>query len=508
MVVSPLMGTFSKSLTAFVKIVNESGKKLRDLIFRELKMLVKAFETIADFLGLAWKLILQLVTLLVFVLVLYFYARVSHDVLIIDSFSVPKQFEEAGFTPDVVANRIGNTMQEINADAHAQIEKNEVTWARDEGSIPDVEVPGTKLGLKTLTEIARAASGAHKSKHVVGDIVALQTGGQSSAKIRITVTIYLKDNQGSHVIRFVPETNDIDLLTREIAEKIWEQVQPYVLASYQYEHRNLAEALKLAQRIIADEPPENSQVAAAYALVGKILSDQHNYAEAVANCKKSIDLNPKSAFPYIVWCNALASQGNDLDNPGNHLAAERKFDEAIERYKEAIEINMKSPVPHNNWGNTLRYEKNFDEADALYKKAIKIDPKFVPAYNNRGLLFYRQKKYSQAIEQYQRANDIDPRLADHKLWEKVLFADKQYDAAIAQYQKAVELDPNAVNGYNYWGDALTAEKKYHQAIEQYKKAIEIKSNDADAYNGWGNALREQGKSKAAEEKFAKARELD
>jgi hypothetical protein len=168
-----------------------------------------------------FKFIALSIPVLIFVFVLvYSYPKVSRDALIIDSFSVPKQFEEAGLTPDVVANRVGNVMQEINADAHAQIEKNEVTSAHDEASIPDVEVPGTKLGLKTLVEMARAFPGAHKAKHVVGDIVAPQTGGGTSVMSQVTVTIYIKDHQGSQVIRFVAKSDDIDLLTREIAKRL------------------------------------------------------------------------------------------------------------------------------------------------------------------------------------------------------------------------------------------------------------------------------------------------
>jgi len=470
-----------------------------------------------------FKFIALSIPVLIFVFVLvYSYPKVSRDALIIDSFSVPKRFEEAGLTPDVVANRIGNAMQEINADAHAQIEKNEVTWAHDEGSIPDVEVPGTKLGLKTFVEMARALPGAHKAKHVVGDIVALQTGGPTSVISQVTVTIYLKDHQGSQVIRFPARSSDIDLLTWEIAERIWGQVKPYVLASHLNERRNPEEALKLARQIIADEPPENSQVAAAYALIGKILSDQRKYDEAFANVSKSIDLNPKSPFPYIVWGNALASQGNDYAYRRNYPAADKNFEEAIDRYKKAIEINPRSPVPYNNWGNTLRYRKKYQEGIAKYQQAIKLDPKFAPAYNDWGNALASEgndladkgdapearKKYDEAIEQYQRACDIDPRFTNHKWWGKVLFFEKRYDEAIAQYQKAIGLEPKAVNGYIYWGDTLAAQQKYDEAIEKYKEATRVDPNNADAYEGWGNALLGQRKRKAAEEKFAKARERD
>jgi tetratricopeptide (TPR) repeat protein len=336
------------------------------------------------------------VTALVVVFVLvYSYGEFSRDALIIDSFNVPKQFEEAGFTPDVVANRIFNTMQEINEGA--QIEKGEVTWAHDQISIPDVEIPATKLGIKTLEEMARAiVPGAHKAKHVIGDI-ALQIGGPSSDKSQITVTIYLKDNRGSSRIRFVPKANEIDSMTREIAERIWEQAQPFVLASYLYEHHDSDESLKLARRIIAEEPPENNWVAAAYSLVGTILSDQRNYDEGFKNLNKSIELNSKSPFPYIALGNALASQGKLQCDKS---AAEKKYDEAIEQYK-------KSPVPYSNWGNTLRYRKNYEDAEVKYRQAIKIDPKLVWAHNNLGLSFSQQGKYPDAIEEYQRANDIE-----------------------------------------------------------------------------------------------------
>src|ERR1022692_3450866 len=46
------------------------------------------------------------VTALVVVFVhVYSYVKFSRDALIIDSFSVPKQFEEAGFTPDRKSTR-------------------------------------------------------------------------------------------------------------------------------------------------------------------------------------------------------------------------------------------------------------------------------------------------------------------------------------------------------------------------------------------------------------------
>jgi hypothetical protein len=52
-------------------------------------------------------------TVLVLPLLLYVYREVTRDVLIIDPFTVPKRFEETGLTSEVMANRIGDTLHEI-----------------------------------------------------------------------------------------------------------------------------------------------------------------------------------------------------------------------------------------------------------------------------------------------------------------------------------------------------------------------------------------------------------
>src|ERR1017187_1974184 len=108
----------------------------------------------------------------IFVLLLLFhiYREVTRDVLIIDPFTVPKHFEEAGLTSEVMANRIGNTLHQIEIATQTQMKKDNLTSLREEGSVPDVEIPGTKLGLKTFVDITRTVFGIYP-KHISGDIV-------------------------------------------------------------------------------------------------------------------------------------------------------------------------------------------------------------------------------------------------------------------------------------------------------------------------------------------------
>ena len=46
-------------------------------------------------------------------LLLYLYREVTRDTLIIDPFSVPKRFEESGLSGEVIANRVGDAIRQI-----------------------------------------------------------------------------------------------------------------------------------------------------------------------------------------------------------------------------------------------------------------------------------------------------------------------------------------------------------------------------------------------------------
>src|ERR1022692_3649973 len=134
----------------------------------------------------------------------YIYREVTRDALIIDPFTVPKRFEEAGFTSEVVANGVGDELRQLETtpirmkkdnlsllrDAGLRqlettpirmkkdnlsllreaglrqlettpirMKKDNLSLLRDAGAVPDVEIPGTKIGLKTIVEVTRTVFG-------------------------------------------------------------------------------------------------------------------------------------------------------------------------------------------------------------------------------------------------------------------------------------------------------------------------------------------------------------
>src|SRR5271166_4539887 len=190
--------------------------------------------------------------ILVLALLFYDYREVKRDVLIIDPFTVPKHFEEAGLTGEVIANRIGDKLHQIEIATQTQMKKDNLTSLREEGSVPDVEIPGTKFGLKTLVDVTRAVFGIYP-KHISGDIVVpvdapAKVVGSPPAKQQARVTVYLTQgrSRGAGVTLDVP-ADDLELLVQSTAEAALGQVNPYVLAVYRDDRREYEKAIELAR---------------------------------------------------------------------------------------------------------------------------------------------------------------------------------------------------------------------------------------------------------------------
>lgn len=153
-----------------------------------LKTFLSNFLKKVTFTGLA-------VALLVLPLVLYVYREVTRDTLVIDSFTVPKSLEEEGLTADVMANRIGDRIHQIEEEARYSRRKDNLESFKYDGAINQLEIPGAKLDLKTVIDITRSIFGIYP-RHVGGDVVILENDSanakpQAAGKREAIVTIYV-----------------------------------------------------------------------------------------------------------------------------------------------------------------------------------------------------------------------------------------------------------------------------------------------------------------------------
>lgn len=459
----------------------------------------------------------------------YVYREVTRDVLIIDPITVPKQFEEAGLTPQVMANRLGDRLQEIERSTQTSMKKDVMGALGEETAIPEVEIPGTKLGLKTIVDVGRSIFGRHP-KHLGGDVVfpvkGTETGVESgSIKNPVNLTVYFVQERGSHSLNEAANGNDIPGLVDKLAELALRQVNPYVLAAYYDDHKKTALAESTAEAITQDASQDKLHKTAAFDLWCIALEDEGKYDEAIAKCIKAVELDPKDKYAYGNWGMALEAEGKHIeaiakwtkvieldpkddlayDTLGSALLDQGRHEEAIAMYAKAVKLNPKDSAAYDNWGIALRYEGKYEEAIAKYAKAIEIDPENKFAYDNWGVALDAEGKRWEAIAKYSKAIEIDPKYAlAYVDWGSTLRSLGKTDDAIAKYAKAIEIDPKNKSAYGDWGFALDDEGKYEEATTKYAKVIELDPKDVLAYTSWGMSLQKLGRGEEAAEKFAAA----
>lgn len=440
--------------------------------------------------------------------------------VIFDPFAVPKKFEEEGLSGEVFAHRVRDAMLRIQKETKTLAKRSNVAAARDEGSLPDLDIAGTKMGIKSITDILRDLLGLHL-RHVSGDIVLRanpeDSSGCTPSAPHAIVTLYLtRGRERDKAIEIqVPRGDRLELI-QKTAEAVLDRVDPYILGMHQKDLGQYDAALMTARRML-DRVASNStsfaspgrtfrtlryrgvftlekERAVAYNLKGNVLLDQRQYDEAIACYAQAVAIDPAFASVYNNWGEALADQG--------------KFDDAVELYQRAIHFNSKFVEAYNNWGNALCAQRLYEDAIAKYQKAIDIDPRFEVAYSNWGLALFEQQLYDDAIEKYRRALDIDPHYAKaYSGWANALYEQQKYAEAIAVYEAAIKSDPLFAFAYINQGNALCALARFDEAIEKYRKAIELDPTLRKAFYNLGVALGKLGMETEAVEMLRRAQEI-
>jgi tetratricopeptide (TPR) repeat protein len=123
-----------------------------------------------------------------------------------------------------------------------------------------------------------------------------------------------------------------------------------------------------------------------------------DYAGAIKDYDKSIELNPKDVSVYKA--RGLAKyEFNDYAG-------------AIKDYDKALELNPKDMYIYGARG-AAKYElKDYAGAIADYDKMLELDPKEAALYYNRGNAKYNLKDYAGAVEDYDKAVELDPKDTD------------------------------------------------------------------------------------------------
>jgi len=119
--------------------------------------------------------------------------------------------------------------------------------------------------------------------------------------------------------------------------------------------------------------------------------------EAVEMCRKSAELNPKSA--------------SVLDNLGTALFHAGKYEEARTEFTKAIEIEADNFTAIHYIGDIDLREGNIQSAKDMFRRAIDLNPYYSPPFVGLGLVAEAQKNYKGAQDNFRKAIKLDPKNA-------------------------------------------------------------------------------------------------
>jgi tetratricopeptide (TPR) repeat protein len=132
--------------------------------------------------------------------------------------------------------------------------------------------------------------------------------------------------------------------------------------------------------------------------LGVALSNQGAFDEAVACCRRALELRPDDAAAH--------------SSLGVVMARQERFEEAVACYRRAIELRPDLVEAHNDLAAALKEQNKLDEAAACCRRALELRPDFAKAYVNLAVVLTDQNKLDEAVACYRRALELKPDFAD------------------------------------------------------------------------------------------------
>lgn len=277
---------------------------------------------------------------------------------------------------------------------------------------------------------------------------------------------------------------------------------------------------------VAQQRPFN---ASAYNEIGRVLSEEGRFDEAIPRIMRALELKPHFAEAHYNYGLALEKKGRWQDsiehfeealqyrpsyatshiNLGLALAETGRIDEAIEHYQEAIRLKPDSQEAYNDLGLARMRKGQTDAAIAEYMQALQIKPDYANAHFNLGLALAKQKRLSEAVEHWRQALLQNPNSSEvHS--SLALAADLQgkTDEAAKLYLDALRLDANNFAARRDYGTLLARQKMSAEAAAQFEAALRIRPASADVENNLGSVLADMGRLDEAVDHFHKALVID
>ena len=210
------------------------------------------------------------------------------------------------------------------------------------------------------------------------------------------------------------------------------------------------------------------------------LSEKHDYAAAIPEWEKALQLDPDDARSHVNLGIALAETGHP--------------DAAIIHYQKAAQAEPGNPAVFRRMAGVLLAMGKPDEAISVFEKGVKLEPRDPLLAGGLGLALAQSGRAAEAIPWYEKALQLNPQDAGAESNLAIALSSiGRADDAIAHMQKAAALRPQEAGFQSNLGAALASQGRVEEAIPYFQKALEIRPSDAATHVNLAMALASTGK---------------
>ena len=479
----------------------------------------EAFSALARIAGALLVALAAIVLLGVVAALAYAVAReLRRDTLFLDPIDVPRGLDARGYSPAVVAERLGDALRAMRGDAFAH------EALGDARSNPrPVELDGANR--VWLQRAGRAfVRLLHLPETHVGGEITREAGGYELTLRRRSA--------GATSTLGVQRDPDIGTLLALGAEDVLRALDPWSLARHCFAQEQGDPRPAFSRTLAALEPMlhgVHSERALALNLQGVCLARQRRLEEAVACFAEAASMGVQWPFLHRNWANVLERLERFDEARGHRI---RALEIPPRDVATAVEIAMEASLLHRH-----------AQALALARRALWLGPEDGRAWCAWAYVLYARHRFAPAATAIERARVLDGRDGSAAAIAAMVYAalerpDQALTAAREAVEKSGETDralkslafarlcagdargairsfeaalgaaPGAGDAAYGRADALLALGEPELALAFYERAVAIDPFYPQAHAGWARALRALGRIEESPERFAVAVRVD
>jgi protein O-mannosyl-transferase len=212
----------------------------------------------------------------------------------------------------------------------------------------------------------------------------------------------------------------------------------------------------------------------AYENLAQAQRERGDYAAALGNYRRALDLAPAGADRYraIVW----NGMGITEMRQGNGAAA-------VNLLRQAVQADGSLSEARLNFGNTLATQGQLHEAESQLRVALEQQPELVEANVGLGNVLLRQGRAPEAEQRYLEALELESGRAEiHNGLGAALLLQGELKEALTQLQMALSLNPGLATVHLNIGLVLMKQGSIPEARKEFEAALALDSSLTSARN--------------------------